>query len=315
MKSLLQTQEWVNFKVSQGWKSHHIEGVFVLEKPLPWGKSFLYAPEVEYKTITNLQIFLQKLQEIAEISHSIFFRLEILDEKRSEIIENLKKRGFIKAFEELQPEWRQMIDIGKSEEEILAQMKPKGRYNIRVAERHGCKAEIVNPQSETNSQSPAANSKNNLDIFYDLYCQTAKYQKISRRPKRYFEEMLKKLPAQKIAIIIVKYQNQPLAALLVTFYDKVASYLYGGTSRENKQVMAPYAAHWAAIREAKKRGCQIYDLLAVAPPDQPNHKYRNLTFFKEQFGGRKVNLVGSWDYIYKPIWYKIFKATEKFRRK
>ena len=101
MKSLLQTPEWVSLKVSQGWKSHEVDGIFVLEKPLPMGRSFLYAPETEYKAITNLQIFLQKLQKISENSRIIFIRLEILDEKREEIIQKLHENKFIKAFEEL----------------------------------------------------------------------------------------------------------------------------------------------------------------------------------------------------------------------
>src|SRR3990167_7524281 len=136
MKSLLQTPEWVGLKVSQGWKSHEIDGVFVLEKPLPMGRSFLYAPETEYKAITNLQNFLQKLQKISQNARAIFLRLEIIDENDKKIIENLKKENFVKAFEELQPEWRQIVDISKSEEEILAQMKPKGRYNIKIAQKH-----------------------------------------------------------------------------------------------------------------------------------------------------------------------------------
>ena len=57
MKSLLQAPEWVGLKVAQGWKSHEIDGVFILEKLLPSGKSFLYAPEVSWEAIINLQKF------------------------------------------------------------------------------------------------------------------------------------------------------------------------------------------------------------------------------------------------------------------
>ena len=316
MKSLLQTPEWVNLKVSQGWKSHEIDGVFILEKKLPMGKSFLYAPEIKYNAITNLQIFLEKIsaqgrpasgwQKITQNSQAVFFRLEIIDEKSEEIVKKLREKKFIKAFEELQPEWRQIIDISKSEEEILNQMKPKGRYNIKVAQKHGVTISIC----------PIDRLNDGIEIFYDLYHQTAQYQKLSLRDKAYFLEMLKTLyPKGEAAILIARYQNVPLAALIITFYDGVASYLYGGTSRLHKNVMAPYAAHWEAIKLAKEKGCELYDLLAIAPPDETNHKYANLTFFKEQFGGRKVNIVGSWDLIYKPVWYRIFKVAERLRRR
>jgi peptidoglycan pentaglycine glycine transferase (the first glycine) len=232
-----------------------------------------------------------------------------LDEYRADIIRVLEKNGFIKAFEETQPEWRQIIDISQTEEEILNQMKPKGRYNIRLALKHGVKkSQNINRQSQ-------------IDIFYRLYKETAKFQNISRRNKKYFESMAKILPENEIDIIIAEYQGEPLSVLLLAFYDGVASYLYGGTSRENKQVMAPYLAHWEAIREARTRDCYKYDLLAVSPEanggepgEKRGHKYENLTRFKEQFGGRKVNIVGSWDYIIRPTWYKMFKAAEKIRR-
>lgn len=303
MKSILQTAEWASLKELQGWQSFNIEGVHVLKKQLPLGLSFLYAPEVEWKSIRNFENFLENIKKIAEKSQSLFFRLEILDEKCEEIVKKLDEKKFIKSFEELQPEWRQVIDISKSEEEILNQMKPKGRYNIRVAEKHGVKSEARNPKSE-------------IDTFYKLYCETAKYQKISIRNKKYFAGMIEALaPKEEIAIVIAEYRGQPLAALLVTFYDGVASYLYGGTSRLHKEVMAPYAAHWAAIKLAQEKGCESYDLLAVVPEGAENHKYSNLTFFKEQFGGRKINIVGSYDLVYKPVGYKIFKVAERLRRR
>jgi len=306
MQSLLQTEEWTSLKETQGWQSFNIEGVYVLKKQLPLGLSFLYAPEVAWTQVEKIQKFLENVKKISQNASSIFFRLEILDENSEKIIQKLKENKFIKSFEELQPEWRQIIDIAKSDDEILNQMKPKGRYNIRIAQKHGVEVSLC----------PIDRLNDGIEIFYDLYHQTAQYQKLSYRDKTYFLEMLKTLyPKGEVTILIARYNHLPLSALIITFYDGVASYLYGGTSRENSKVMAPYVAHWAAIQEAKKRGCTTYDLLAIAPPDQPNHKYANLTYFKEQFGGRKVNIVGSYDLVYKPFWYKIFKLAETFRRK
>ncbi len=305
MKSLLQTPEWANLKVSQGWKSHNINGVFVLEKSLPMGLSFLYAPEIEYDDAKYKNLY-ENTKKIAEKSKTIFFRLEILDKNDEKIIKNLSKNGFIKAFEELQPEWRQIIDISKSEDEILLQMKSKGRYNIKVAQKHNVQVEVV-PYEKLNE---------GLDEFYRLYSETGKFQKISIRGKKYFREMLEKLyPKREVAIVTARYNSVANASLIVTFFDGVASYLYGGSSRENRQVMAPYVAHYEAIKEAKKRGCKKYDLLAVSPENDEIHKYDNLTRFKEQFGGEKVNIVGSYDLVFRPTLYKIFKILEKFRRK
>ncbi len=303
----MQTQEWADLKVSQGWENYAVRGVFILEKKLPLGQSFLYAPEVEWSKLENIENFLENIKKNGKKSGTLFFRLEIIDENNEEIVKKLQANQFLKAFEELQPEWRQIVDISKTEEEILEQMKPKGRYNIRVAQKHSVQV----------TTCPIDRLNDGVEIFYDLYQQTAQYQKISLRDKEYFLEMMKVLyPKGEAAIFIARFQNVPLAALIITFYDGRASYLYGGTSRLHKEVMAPYLAHWEAIREAKRRGCSQYDLLAVAPADAPEkHKYANLTFFKEQFGGRKENVVGSWDLVYRPFWYKLFKSIESFRRR
>jgi len=306
MKSLLQTKEWAGFRVSQGWQAHEIDGIFVLERELPFGKSFLYAPEVEWNTITKYENFYENTKKIAEKSHSIFFRLEILDEFDEKIIENLKKFGFIKAFEELQPEYRQVIDISKSEEEILAQMKEKGRYNIRVSMKHGCKSEIRNPKSE-------------MDTFYSLFKETSGRDGFSIRPKSYFEKMFEIL-GDAVELLAVRFQGKIIAAEIVSYYQGTASYLYGASSSEFRNVMAPYLLHFEAIKRAKEKGCKFYDLLAVDPvtsdqlPDT-SHKYAGIGRFKRQFGGKTVRIVGGYDLVFKPTWYRLFKFAERYRRK
>lgn len=316
MHSLLQTKEWTDFKASQGWMSHQIDDIFVLEKKLPLRQSFLYAPEVEYKLLQNTKIY-KNTKEIAENNHAIFFRLEVIDEFDEKIVEILEKNHFIKSFEEIQPEWRQIIDLAKSEAEILAQMKQKGRYNIKIAQRNG----VIIEKSK------------NIDDFYKIFRETAKRDGFEIRPKQYFEKMMNIFGSRDVAELwVAKYNERTIAAAIVTFYDGVATYLYGASSDEYRNVMAPYVLHWRIIQEAKKLGMARYDLLAVSPEDRNrleengkwlgnrkmenrDHKYAGITRFKEQFGGRKVQIVGSWDLVYKPSWYKIFKIIENFRRK
>lgn len=318
MKSLLQTSQWANFKEKQGWKIYNLDEIHILEKKLPLEKSFLYAPEIKWGDSTKVQKICENTKNIAEKSQTIFLRLEILDEIDDKIVANLKKLGFQKAFEEIQPEWRQVIDISKSEDEILAQMKPKGRYNIRVAQKHGIKIDQTHEVSD----------------FFKLYQETSKRDKFEGRDQKYFEDLVESLKENN-QVFIAKYQGKPIAGLIITFYDGVASYLYGASSGEHREVMAPYLAHWQAILEAKKRGCQTYDLLAIEPFKESNpqsdyrlqqnsedggrkaescHKYSGITRFKEQFGGKKVHLIGSWDLVYKPVWYKLFKFAEQIRR-
>lgn len=302
MSSLLQTKTWADFRITQGWSYSNIDGIFVLRRSLFSGKTFLYAPEVNFNAIENFDIFLENAIKNANPptgGQAIFFRLEILEENSDEIIGKLKEKGFIKAFEETQPEYRQIIDISPPEEEILAQMKEKGRYNIKIAQRKGLQI----------------GSGANVDEFYRLFLETAKRNGFKIRPKKYFEVLLDKLGSEGYAELLeARFENQVIAAEIVTYFDETASYLYGASANESRDTMAPYLLHLEAIRRAKQRGCNYYDLLAVAPEGEENHKYAGISRFKRQFGGRTVQIVGGYDLVFKPTWYKIFKLIEQFRR-
>lgn len=312
MKSLLQTKQWADLRQSYGWQAHWIEDILVLEKPLPFGKSFLYVPEPDFGSI-DFKVFMPKVAQIAKNSQSIFLRIDFINKKDEAIEKSLKKFKFIKAFEEIQPEDRQIIDISQSENEILAQMKPKGRYNIKIAEKNG--VEVA--------------ESGNISIFYDIFCQTAKRNGFSIRPLKYFQDLYDILAASdNVKLLIASYNEKPIAAEIVTFYGQTASYLYGASLDDFRNVMAPYLMHWEAIKLAKEKGCKYYDLLAVAPQGEIRNsplgmnfeirklmeKYAGITRFKEQFGGEHVKLLGSWDFVYKPIWYAGFKIAEKLRR-
>ena len=161
-----------------------------------------------------------------------------------------------------------------------------------------------------------SDSPKDIEILYKLYQETAEREGFSPRSKKYFVNLFYELFAKKNGMFfIAMYQGRPIAALFVTFYDKMASYLYGGSSRRDRNVMAPYLLHWEVIKEAKKRGMKIYDLLAIAPREDQGHKHYGLRKFKQQFGGRQVNLVGGWDKVYSRFWYFLFKIAEKIRRR
>lgn len=315
MKSVMQTKEWAKLRESQGWRVHLVEDVFVLEKKLPFGFSFLYAPEVDFFTV-NFTKFLPKIQEISKKSHTIFARVDFINQKNSlfgeKIAKILNQNQFIKSFEEIQPEFRQIIDMAGSEERILAKMKPKGRYNIKIAQKH----ELT------------IDKNGDIDEFYKIFIETARRDGFQIRPREYFQKLYEILaPAGLAEIITIRYNGTAVASGIFTFYDSVASYLYGASLSQYRNTMAPYLMHWEVIREAKYRNCRFYDLLAIAPfgeirnpstsSGQANskHKYSGITRFKEQFGGIKYQTMGSWDLINKPTIYALFKILEQIRRR
>ncbi|HUD21102.1 MAG TPA: peptidoglycan bridge formation glycyltransferase FemA/FemB family protein [Candidatus Saccharimonadales bacterium] len=303
VKSFFQTAAWGEFKETAGWRAKNRHGLLELTIKLPMSQTVSYYPELEYSA-SNLEKVKNIIEE-EKTNRKMFVRFEFLEPWDEPAAGHLLRFGLIKSFEELQPEHRQWVSLNMSEAKILEQMKPKGRYNIRIAERHKLKVEsgIEIKQAER---------------FFALYQQTATRAEFRGRGLDYFLALTKTLAKEGVGeIIIISKDGQDLAGGIFLYYQGIASYLYGGSGGD-RSLMAPYLMHSEAMKRAKKRGCQIYDLLAVAPPPPaggPNHPHAGLTRFKEQFGGETIRLLGSWDLVNRPLWYKLYRMIEKRRRK
>lgn len=299
MKSFFQTDAWGNFKAAAGWRAERVDGLLKLSWSLPGGKVLDYYPELSWDNETLVKV--AALTKKPATKNTIFSRFEFLEIYADGKEGQLQSLGLIKSFEEVQPDYRQWVPIGKSEAEILAAMKPKGRYNIGVAER--ADLEVIH------------GGTNLTKDFYYLYQATSKRTKFRGRGLAYFEKLMALLTEQKIGeILLIKKFDGTLAAGIFLYFDGVASYLYGGSTGD-RSLMAPYLLHWEAIKTARARDCQIYDLLAVAPPEDPNHPYAGLSRFKAQFGGQTVRLLGSWDLVQNRFWYTIYRFIEQLRRR
>lgn len=310
MKSILQTKEWAQFKSQSGWKTHQVEvggqSISILERELVLGKTMAYAPEasLENTDVKLLQDLSSKVRALCP--RAIFFKLELFDilgETENSLVAQLRQAGYQKSFEEVQPEHRQWVDISGDETTILARMKEKGRYNTRLALRKGVTARISTDTKD-------------VDIFYSILRETAVRDGFSIRSQGYFHALCNALFQNNLGeLVIAEFEGTPLAALIITYYDGLAGYLYGASSNQHRNLMAPYAAHFAAIQSAKRRDCVKYDLLQIAPIGTEGHKYTALTRFKQQLGGEAVALVGGWDFVFNPLWYQLFKFAEAIRRK
>jgi len=322
VRSILQTTEWAEFKKTQGFEILHLGEIFVHKRSLPLGQSFLYLPEVDTDDINPAQ--LEELKKITREQKSVFARVEFLNPFSENFHKLIRSMRFVPAFEQVQPKWRQIVDLAGSEEEILAGMRPKGRYNIRLAERHQVRIQISkfkvqnDPFDATQGHPEQSRMDDNeklkiVETFYKLYNETTRRERISGRSLEYFQNMVDKFKGSDyLEIYIATYRGEPVAAATVSFCGGVASYLYGGSSREHKEVMAPYLLHWQVMRDAKERGCKAYDLIGRSAPGKED-KWSGVTRFKEQFGGKAVEVLGSYDYVNKPTWYWTFKTVEKLR--
>jgi lipid II:glycine glycyltransferase (peptidoglycan interpeptide bridge formation enzyme) len=178
-------------------------------------------------------------------------------------------------------------------------MKPKGRYNIRVAQKHG-----VAVIEDTSDQG--------VVDFLRIQRRTAVRQGIETKPPGYFRNLVSLISsAQKISVFFAEYRGRRLATALVVYFGRRATYFFGGSLALHRGVMAPYLLHFEIMRSAKALGYEWYDFWGVAPEDEPDHPWQNISVFKRKFGGVELALVPTLDYIYDPAAYDHYAATKR----
>ncbi len=191
------------------------------------------------------------------------------------------------------------VDLRLSEEALLAQMKPKGRYNIAVARRHG--VEVVEDGSDRG-----------LADFLDLYGETMDRQGLGAKPDDYFRKLLSLLgPSRRGSLFFAEYRGLRLAAALVVHFGRRTTYFFGGSRACHREVMCPYLLHWEIMRRARESGREWYDFWGVAPPEAEGHPWRDISAFKRKFGGREVRLVPTLDSVLDPAAYRDYRERAR----
>jgi len=190
------------------------------------------------------------------------------------------------------------VDLRPEHADILAAMKPKGRYNISVARRHG--VAIVEDTSPRG-----------LADFLRIYRDTAGRQGFRTKPASYFESLLGiAAPRRRASLHLAEHDGARLAAALVIRFGSRATYFYGGSLDVRRHVMAPYLLHFDIMCRAKQAGCEWYDLWGVAPEADAAHPWAGISVLKRRFGGREVRLVPTLDYVYDRSAYMRYQGSE-----
>jgi len=218
----------------------------------------------------------------------------------------LLSTGFKRAAADIQPPDTVIIDLSASENEILAAMKSKWRYNISLAGKKGVQINTCGVKE--------------IEKFYSLLKETAQRDGIAIHSIDYYKTLFDICGAYQerdlsLRLYTASHEGDNLAAVVVLFRKNTATYLYGASSNIKRNLMATYALQWKAMRDAKSAGCIYYDLFGIPPDDNPNHPMFGLYQFKTGFGGRIIHRPGSWDFPYKPFVYNLFNFAEALRKK
>lgn len=306
----LQSWSWGDFQISLKRKIWRLAVVdqnnkiqlvaLIIKQPLKFGWSYFYCPrgpvtiQNNYQKISVLfNLLLEKIESIGRAERAIFFRLEPAWPADDDRLRFLRQMNF-SASGQVQPKQTLILDLKKNPEETLAAMKPKTRYNLKLAEKHGLTID---------------RGEKYFNDFWRLMTQTAKRDRFHSHPQKYYQKMVANFSAQgDLWLLVAKDQTRVVAANLVVFWGKWAVYLHGASDYDYRDKMPPYLLQWAAISEARKRGAMFYDFWGV-----DRKKWPGVTRFKQGFCPRQsfTRYVGSFDRPLKILWYNVYKMMKK----
>lgn len=260
-------------------------------------------PLIGWDNKDQVKAFKETIEKIAHEEKCSFVRVRpqiLANEENSKLFEKL---GFKSAPMHLHAELTHQLDLNKSEEQLLSDMRKTTRYEIKQALKSGIKI---------------TTSKDIKDIegFYKLQRETAKRQHFVEFDKRFLREQFSVFAKDnQVELLTACLGKQKLAQAFIISYGEEADYHYGASTLDGRKYPGAYLIQWEAIKEAKKRGIKRYNLWGVAPEGETNHRFWGVSVFKRGFGGEDVEYVHAHDLIIDPGRYRINWLIEQLRKK
>ena len=259
-------------------------------------------PLIDWEDADLVAEAFKKITEVARKEHCVFIRLRPQILATSKNLKMLAGLGLKKATMHLAAEHTVILDLSRSEEELLAGMRRQTRYEVRRADKQGIVVE-------------KGRDKALFEEFHKVQVETAKRQ-------NFIPPSLKMLMAEreafgdKIEIYVAKTsESKPIAYGLIIKDGAEADYYEAASTELNHKMPGAYALLWQAIKDLKKEGYKRFNLWGIAPAGQPHHRYAGVTIFKTGFGGEVVEYVPAQDLIISKMKYSVNLAVETVRKK
>jgi peptidoglycan pentaglycine glycine transferase (the first glycine) len=299
----------------------------ILQRNIPIGgfaqrTSILYVPKgplLDWADRQMAQSVLTDLKSIAKQRGAIFIKIdpdvslglglpgseqETLDPLGSAVMEDLQANGWIFSAEQVQFRNTCLIDLTRTEEELLAGMKQKTRYNIRLAERKGVRVR--------------RGDEKDLPMLYQMYTETAVRDEFIIREENYYQTVLQifrknpittSLLQPSVQPLIAEVDGEPIAAVVIFLFAGQAWYMYGMSSAAQRDKMPNHLLQWEAMRMAKELGCHTYDLWGAPDRFDESDPMWGVYRFKEGLGGIVARHIGAWDLPVRPSYYRLYTHT------
>jgi lipid II:glycine glycyltransferase (peptidoglycan interpeptide bridge formation enzyme) len=283
--------------------------------------SVLYAPKgplLDWMNESLRKRVLDDLQAFAKKQGAIFLKMDpdivlgtgipgadgsVADAGGAAIQSMLARRGWVYSSDQIQFRNSVLIDLQPTEEELLARMKQKTRYNVRLAEKKG-----VTVRTGTTDDLP---------MLYKMYAETSVRDGFVIRDEGYYQTVWQtfmsnlqspitnyQLPA--VIPLIAEVDHEPVAGLFLFLFAGRAYYVYGMSREVHREKMPTYLLQWEAMKRARAAGCTVYDLWGAPETFDESDSMWGVYRFKEGLGGRVVRTLGAWDYAPNKFWYKMY---------
>lgn len=264
-------------------------------------------PLIDWQDNALVKAAFDEIKSVAKREKCVFIRLRPQLRVSAQNTKILQTQGCQKAPMHLHAEHTVMLDLTKSEDDLLKEMRRQTRYEVRRSERLGISVWY-------------ANSEKIFREFRAVQAETAARQ-------GFVPPDLKTILAERTAFgqnirIYVAQTNdaQPIAYGLVFWSGEEAEYFEAASTELNHKLPGAYALQWQAIKDLKKLGLKRYNLWGIAPKDangkvSTGHRYAGVTTFKTGFGGEVVEFVSAQDIIISRPKYLLNWLVETIRRK
>lgn len=325
---LLQTWEWSQVKARYGWKALPFAwqqpgaaAAMVLKRTLNLGGfaariNVLYVPKgpnLDWANDALRARVLDDLQSYARRSGAIFIKIdpdvalgtgipgspEAVDEAGgTDLRSDLIRRGWVFSRDQIQFRNTVLIDLAASEDEMLARMKQKTRYNVRLAQKRGVTVRTAEPED--------------LPLLYRLYAETSLRDGFAIRGEDYYQTVWKTFARPDMPrseLLVAEVAGEAVAAVSLFYFAGQAYYLYGMSRDAHREKMPNYLLQWEAMRRARALGCRTYNLWGAPDEFDENDSLWGVFRFKEGLGGYVSRTLGAWDFPTSPLLYRLYTQT------
>lgn len=279
-------------------------------------------PNLDWNDVLLRKRVLDDLERLARREGAIFLKLdpdvvlgtgvpgtqaEITEPDGEAVRVELLRRGWRFSEEQIQFKNTVLLDVSIPEEEMLARMKQKTRYNLRLAAKKG-----VTVRPGTPADWP---------MLYKMYAETSARDGFVIREEGYYQTVWSLFQARtlygrdvetpKLDIplaepLIAAVGGEPVAAVFLFAFAGRAYYVYGMSREAHREKMPNYLLQWEAMKWAQARGCRVYDLWGAPDVFDESDSMWGVFRFKEGLGGQVIRTLGAWDFVPNRLWYGMY---------